>query len=227
MNLMRSSRAPVVASLRAHPVRVAGATALLAAAGAAVWFFTMGRRVEEPAYTVEQRDGDFEVRRYAPRVVAETEVTGARDEASREGFRRIAAYIFGGNHRREGIAMTAPVTQRGAGERIAMTAPVTQRGEAGRWTVAFTMPSTHTLRALPAPDDARVTLRLVPPQRVAVVRFAGETTDATVNARTAALLAWVARRGLRAHGDAELNRYDPPWTPPILRRNEVWVALEG
>ena len=213
--------------MRAHPGRVAGLAALVAGVGAAAWFVTQGRRVEEPAYTVEESDGDFEVRRYAPRVVAETVLTGTRDAASNEGFRRIAAYIFGGNHRREAIAMTAPVTQRSAGETIAMTAPVTQRGDGDRWTVAFTMPSAHTLRTLPTPDDARVALRLVPEQRVAVHRFAYGTNDTAVRARTDALLQWAAARGLRTEGDAELNRYDPPWTPPFMRRNEVWIALAG
>lgn len=227
MNVTTPSLAFLVASLRLHPVRVAGATALLVAVGAAAWFVTQGRRVEEPSYTVERRDGDFEVRRYAPRVVAETEVTGSRDDASREGFRRIAGFIFGGNHRRARIAMTAPVTQRAAGERIAMTTPVSQRGEGDRWTVAFTMPSANTLHSLPTPDDARVALRLVPEQRVAVVRFANATSDATVRDRTEALRRWAAEHGLRVEGEAELNRYDPPWTPPFLRRNEVWVALEG
>lgn len=227
MTIASPLHVPVVASTRFRPGRVAGIAALFAALGAAVWFGTQGRRVEEPAYTVEQRDGDFEVRRYAPRVVAETEVTGTRDAASREGFRRIAGYIFGGNHRREAIAMTAPVSQRGAGEKIAMTAPVSQRGAGDRWTVAFTMPSSHTLGTLPTPDDARVALRLAPAQRVAVVRFANATDDAAVGARTASLARWIAARGLRADGDAELNRYDPPWTPPFLRRNEVWIALDG
>ena len=227
MNLAPPLLVSLVASTRRRPARVAGVAALLAAVGAAAWFFTQGRRVEEPAYTVEERDGDIEIRRYAPRVVAETEVTGTRDGASREGFRRIAGYIFGGNHRREKIAMTAPVSQRGAGERIAMTAPVSQRGAGDRWTVAFTMPSAQTLRTLPTPDDARVALRLAPAQRVAVVRFAGSTDDAAVRARTEALARWAAARGLRTQGDAELNRYDPPWTPPFLRRNEVWTALEG
>ena len=117
MNVATPLLASVIGSLRAHPGRVAGGAALLAAVGAAAWFVTQGRRVEEPACTVEARDGDFEVRRHAPRVVAETEVTGTRDVASNEGFRRIAAYIYGGNHRRERVAMTAPVSQRSAGER--------------------------------------------------------------------------------------------------------------
>ncbi len=202
-------------------------TLVLAAVGAAaLWVNTMGRRVDEPAYTIELRDGSFEVRRYAPRVVAETRVAGTRDDAANEGFRRIAAYIFGGNHRAERVAMTAPVSQRASGERIAMTAPVSQRGGGAAWTVAFTMPSTHTLATLPTPNDARVSLREAPEARVAVVRFADSADDDAVRTQTEALSRWAASKGLRVTGAAELNRYDPPWTLPFLRRNEVWFVLE-
>ncbi len=203
-----------------------GALALAAVGAAALWANTMGRRVDEPAYAIELRDGAFEVRRYAPRVVAETQVSGARDDAANEGFRRVAAYIFGGNHRAERIAMTAPVTQRSSGERIAMTAPVSQRAERAGWTVAFTMPSTFTLATLPTPNDARVTLREVAETRVAVVRFADSADDDAVRTQTEALSRWAASKGLRVVGVAELNRYDPPWTLPFLRRNEVWLTLE-
>jgi SOUL heme-binding protein len=202
-----------------------GAFALVAVGAAALWVNTLGRRVEEPAYTIELRDGLFEIRRYAPRVVAETRVTGARDDAASEGFRRVAGYIFGANHRGQKIAMTAPVTQR-RGEKIAMTAPVSQRADAAGWIVAFTMPSTHALASLPTPNDARVTLREVPAERVAVVRFADASDDDAVRTQTEALTQWLSAKGLRARDDAELNRYDPPWTLPFLRRNEVWITLD-
>lgn len=204
-----------------------GALVLAAVGATALWVNTMGRRVDEPSYTIELRDGSFEVRRYARRVVAETHVAGARDDAANEGFRRVAAYIFGGNHRGQRIAMTAPVTQRASGERIAMTAPVSQRAEAAGWIVAFTMPATYTLATLPTPDDARVMLREIAETRVAVVRFADSADDDAVRTQTEALTRWAASKGLRVVGAAELNRYDPPWTLPFLRRNEVWLALEA
>lgn len=213
-------------ALRSHGLRpghVLGALVVVALGGA-LWANTMGRRVEEPSYRVVARDGAFEVREYAARVVAETRVSGAREVAANEGFRRIAGYIFGGNHRGEEVAMTAPVSQR-AGERVAMTAPVTQRGDGAGWTVAFTMPAGRTRATLPTPDDPRVTLREVPVQRVAALRFAGRTDEGTVRRRVEELARWAEARGLRAEGAAELNRYDPPWTIPFLRRNEVWLAL--
>lgn len=187
-------------------------------------------KVEEPRYVTNLEDGSFEVRTYPPRVVAETTVTGEWREAGNEGFRRLAGYIFGKNRRDEEIAMTAPVAQARAddgrtGEKIAMTAPVAQRGQGGSWTVAFTMPAGRTLDTLPAPQDPRVVLRELPPARVAVVRFSGRWTDANMKEREDALRRWTEQRRLTVVGDAEVNRYNPPFVPWFLRRNEVWLPL--
>jgi hypothetical protein len=187
-----------------------------------------GRFVEEPAYTVELQDGAIEIRRYAACVRAETTVAGASSElAAREGFRRLAGYIFGGNRARGTIAMTAPVTQTAGGERIAMTAPVTQAGARGEWLVTFTMPRGRTLESLPAPNDGRVLLRALAPQRVAVLRYSGTSSAETYAAQERVLRDWLARRGLTPAGPSTSARYDPPSTLPMLRRNEVWIELEG
>jgi hypothetical protein len=214
-------------------------TALVLAAGAAiVRWQAAGRFVEEPRYEVERALGDaIEIRRYAPRVVAATRVRArSHDEAVYEGFRRLAGYIFGGNAGRAELAMTAPVTQgsatatvRGAseGERIAMTAPVTQApaAEDGSWEVTFTMPGDRTLETLPAPNDARVSLRQIPGERVAVLRYTGLAGPEVVEARTAELRARLAEEGLAPIGDPISARYDPPSTLPFLRRNEIWLLL--
>lgn len=182
---------------------------------------------EEPAFTVAFQEGDFEVRDYPALVVAEVSVSGSRDEASNAGFRLLAGYIFGGNTRRQSIAMTAPVVQeRASGETIAMTAPVIQSGEGGAWIVRFTMPSTYTLETLPTPNDARVRLIQMPASRYAVVRFSGLSRPADVERRTEALRTFMARQQLRAAGSASLARYDPPWTLLFMRRNEVWIPVE-
>src|SRR5690606_32462951 len=136
---------------------------------------------EEPAYNVVIQEGAFEVRDYPALVAAEIAVTGSRDEASNTGFRALAGYIFGGNTRRQSIAMTAPVVQqRTTGETIAMTAPVTQSGGDGAWVVRFVMPSDYTMETLPTPNDARVRLVSVAPQRFAIVRFSGLARPADV-----------------------------------------------
>ena len=133
--------------------------------------------VEEPQWTLVHRDGAFEVRDYAPTVVAETEASGDRASSINEGFRRLARFIFGGNTPNQSIAMTAPVAQRQGGERIAMTAPVAQARSADRWIVTFYMPPGSTLESMPRPLDDTVELREITSRRVAVLRFGGLATQ--------------------------------------------------
>ena len=186
-------------------------------------------KIQEPHYVTQVREGDFEVRPYGARVVAETTVPGEWNDAGNEGFRRLAGYIFGKNRRGAKIAMTAPVAQApqktSEGVKLPMTAPVAQHREGDSWTVAFTMPDGETLGTLPAPEDSRVVLREVPPSRVAVVRFSGRWTDANMKEHEAELRRWTSDRHLTVIGEAEVNRYDPPFKPWFLRRNEVWFPL--
>ena len=202
--------------------------AIAALVGAATLFLLArnpAMATETPAYDVVQRWKEAELRRYGPTVVAETLVEGEREAAGTEGFRRLAGYIFGGNRARASIAMTAPVAQAAAGERIAMTAPVAQAAADGAWAVQFTMPSTWTLDTLPVPDDPRVTLRAEPGGLVLARRYRGTWSEARYAEEAAALDAVRAREGLRARGAPTWARYDPPWTLPFLRRNEVLLAV--
>lgn len=209
---------------RSNRIFRAAAVAIVAAAASALQGCAAVARVEEPAFVTEAREGDFEIRRYPARVVATTQVDGAWSEAGNEGFRRLAGYIFGKNHRRAEIAMTAPVGQRGI--ELPMTAPVGQRRDGGTWTVSFTMPAGSSRATLPAPDDPRVVLEELGPARVAVVRFSGRWKEDSMRERTDALARWASARGLRAAGEPEVNRYDPPFKPWFLRRNEVWLPVE-
>ena len=181
---------------------------------------------EEPTFTVALQQDEFEVRDYPALIVAEVRVSGTREEASNAGFRLLAAYIFGGNTRRQSIAMTAPVLQeRATSETIAMTAPVTQSGANGAWVVRFTMPSTYTLETLPKPNDARVRLVPVSAQRYAVVRFSGLAQPDDIERRTGTLRSFMAQQQLSAAGAPLLARYNPPWTLWFMRRNEVWIPI--
>lgn len=179
---------------------------------------------EEPAFAVLDRAGEVEIRCYAARIAAETAVEGDEEAARQEGFRRLAGYIFGGNARRDRIAMTAPVAQA-RGERIAMTAPVAQAGADGAWRIRFFMPARFTMETLPVPDDRRVALVAVPEETLAALRFAGIPRAEAVADRRAALLAALEGSGWRAVGDVQAFFYDPPWTVPALRRNEVVVPV--
>jgi hypothetical protein len=186
--------------------------------------------IEEPAFETLKKSGDFEVRRYAPKIVAETLVEGSLWGASNDGFRVIAGYIFGNNESVQGtgsekVAMTAPVTVQAAPEKIAMTAPVTTEPAGERMRMHFVMPSQYTLATLPRPKDDRVKLREVPAQDMAVLRFSGFTSEGKVKEKSDELLAWVKGEGLEVAGAAQLARYDPPWTLPFFRRNEILIPL--
>jgi len=182
---------------------------------------------EEPAYTVIEKSGSFELRRYAPMIVAETLVAGSMDDASGSGFRLIADYIFGNNTVRNGgngkISMTAPVTMAAQSEEISMTAPVSMERSAGKWRIHFVMPSEYTLDTLPRPNNPAVRLREIPATNYAVIRFSGFAGEKKVAAKTAELKAWLEGRGIEPLGNPELARYNPPWTLPFFRRNEVMI----
>ncbi len=194
---------------------------------------TVGVRsgTEEPAYTEVARVGAVEIRTYGERIAAQTVVTGSSEAARNRGFQRLAGYIFGGNTSRTSIAMTAPVVQAGEGpsgrsQNIAMTAPVAQ-GAAGqdRWTIQFFMPSEYTLATLPVPRDPSVTLTVVPAETYAVLRFSGLGSGRTVAEKQAELEAALNGSPWVSAGDPVVWFYDPPWTLPPLRRNEVAVRV--
>ena len=182
--------------------------------------------LEKPEYKVTQREGRFELRRYEPFIVAETFVEGEFDAVGNEGFRRLAAYINGKNRRRTSISMTAPVTQESESEKISMTAPVGQKKSDGKWRITFMMPSAYTLETLPEPLDDRITLRTDPGGLMAAVRYSGTWSRQRYEDRKALLLDWIRLQGLRVTGEPVWARYDPPFMPWFLRRNEVLIPVE-
>jgi hypothetical protein len=179
---------------------------------------------ERPKYSVEFSEPPFEVRNYAPMIVATVHVSGSRDEAVSAGFRILARYIFGDNRSQEKIAMTAPVTQI-ANQKIAMTAPLQQSEAQAGWDVRFTMPSAYTLSALPQPIDPRIKLLAVAARRMAAVTFSGFWSDSNLQSHQAQLLAFLRRRQLTAVSPPVYAYYDPPWTPWFRRTNEVQVDV--
>ena len=186
--------------------------------------------IEEPRHSVEQMVDGVEIRRYDPRIAAETVVADTEEGARNGGFRRLAGYIFGANHANSKIAMTAPVGQQrdqaGAGERIAMTAPVAQEaGSQGAWVIRFFMPAKWTLDTLPEPNDEAVKLVTVPAETFAVLRFSGDRGPGAIAARTGELLRLLGETEFEQAGPPVAWFYDPPWTVPWLRRNEVAVPV--
>jgi hypothetical protein len=188
----------------------------LAAMLAWVMLTGMAMAVEEPPYQTLMAEAPFELRRYPGFVVAETQLDGDFDSASRQGFRRIAGYIFGGNTGGEGES-----------RKIAMTAPVTVQPDREGWRLHFVMPSQETLETLPKPESAEVSLRQVAAHEVAVVRFSGFTTQAAIAEQTQRLRQWMQQKGLQAaEGEPQIARYDDPFTLPWRRRNEILIQLQ-
>jgi hypothetical protein len=184
-------------------VAVIAAALLVQAAGVAM-------ATEEPAYEVVSSHGDVEIRRYQPMILAETRVDSQFEEAGNEAFRRLFGYISGNNTTRS---------------KIAMTAPVVQEADASGWRVAFVVPSEFSWETTPQPTDSRVELRLVPERTMAVLRFSGTWGEARFAEHERKLRAVVEELGLRVVGEAVYARYNPPFTPWFMRRNEVMIPV--
>ncbi len=189
--------------------------------------------IEEPRYEVSISQAPFELRHYAPILIAQTIVEGDMDTASNKGFRLIADFIFGNNltansEQAAKIAMTAPVTVEPQSSKIAMTAPVTiepQLSSTQQWRIHFVMPSQYTLANIPKPKNSAVTLHELPSKYFVVHRYSGFNTVARVQEKTDEALAWAKQQSLKVVGTPQLSRYDPPWTLPMFRRNEIMVEV--
>lgn len=186
--------------------------------------------IEEPDYEVLYTDEVYEVRRYEPYIVAEVDVPGGHTEGGNRAFRILAGYIFGDNSSADRMEMTAPVESRArdSGVKMAMTAPVTSAPAAdGRErTFAFVMEKKYTLDTLPEPNDERIRLRATPARIMAVNQYSGRWSEQIFAAREAELLQALARDGIRPLGAPILARYDAPFKPWFLRRNETMVEIE-
>lgn len=198
--------------------------------------------IEEPKFQVIMTEEQFELRKYSPMLIAETLVQGAMDEASSKGFRLIADFIFGNNrgvnqNGSEKIAMTAPVTMEPQSAEIAMTAPVnvepqsagatpeTNMQSARFWRVNFVMPDRYTMSSVPKPNNQAVKLREIPSKTFVALKFSGFNDIEKVQSKTNEAIDWASKKGLKVVGSPQLSRYDPPWTLPMFRRNEILIEV--
>jgi hypothetical protein len=180
--------------------------------------------IEETRFKSLENEGRFELREYSSYVVAETRVEADFEDAGGIAFQRLFRYISGNNVAQREIAMTAPVTQS-RGEKISMTAPVSQVAVGTAYVVAFTLPSAYTLSTAPKPLDPAVQIREVPAQIVACWRYSGRWTVDNYRKHEALLRDRIAARGLVVRGAPVLARYNPPFTPWFMRRNEVLIPV--
>lgn len=181
--------------------------------------------IEKPSYEVLESDGQLELRRYEPYIVAETVVDAEFERAGNEGFRRLADYIFGNNRTQQKLAMTAPVSQT-TSEKIAMTAPVSMHRQGKLYRITFMMPSKYTLETLPEPVNPEVHLREIPGGLVAAIRYRGTWSQQRYKAHRTELESWIEAHGWSATGEPVFARYDPPFKPWFLRRNEILIPLD-
>lgn len=190
------------------------------------WYIV--KDIEEPTYQVLSKAGDYEVRLYEPYIIAQTTVSGDYDEAMSDGFREIAGYIFGGNSRKNKIAMTAPVLEnaQGISQIIAMTAPVLDTGTSKKRLVAFVMPSRYRLEDLPVPNSNKVSFVEIAETKVAVLSYGFYTNEARIEAKKMELLSLLKADGVNVKGAVTSARYNPPLSMPLFLRNEVIVQID-
>jgi len=185
------------------------------------------RAIEEPDYRVVRELAGIEVRQYAAYTVAEVVVAGPASEAGNEAFRILAGYIFGKNKGDRKFAMTAPVTQAAVPQKLEMTAPVTQTPVAKGFLVQFVLPKDVTVANAPAPLDTRVQVREVPTSLVAVIRYSGFWSESNYNEHLAKLQDGLRAADLTWTGEPVYSRYNAPFTPWFMRRNEIWLHLSA
>ncbi len=192
---------------------------------------TRSSSLEQPKFEVVRTGQGYEIRKYSPYLVAETIVKGEQREAGAEAFRRLAGYIFGDNQRQEKMAMTAPVQSEdaGASAKMAMTVPVTStvNPASDSSVYRFVMESKYNEKSLPQPNDARVTIRRLPERFIAVLTYSGSWAEELYKEKEQELLIAMKRDGLVQKSPPQFARYNAPFTPSFLRKNEVLIEVES
>jgi len=180
--------------------------------------------VEEAKYSVVWDQAPYELREYAPHLVAQTTVDGDFEDAGNAAFGRLFQYISGNNRQQQKVAMTSPVGQQPS-QKIAMTSPVGQQQVDGKWVVSFMMPASFTRDTTPEPLDARVSIREVPAQHMAAIRYSGFWSEKAYRQHLQKLRDWISEQDLQPLGEPTWARYNPPFMPWFFRRNEVLIPV--
>lgn len=181
--------------------------------------------VEEAKYSVVRGEDQFELRKYEPHILAETTVDGDFEDAGNAAFGRLFKYISGNNVQQQKVSMTSPVGQAPSSEKIEMTSPVGQQEQNGKWSVSFMMPAYFTPETTPEPKDPAISIRQVPARHIAAVRYSGFWSEKGYRRNLAKLRKWIEEGGLQVVGKPIWARYNPPFMPWFLRRNEILVPV--
>lgn len=181
--------------------------------------------IEEAEYTVLLKDNEIEIRDYSASIVAEVIINDSFEDASNLAFRKLFKYISGENSSRNKIAMTAPVSQEAQSEKIEMTAPVSQSATGQGWAVSFMMPASFTMETTPLPVDKSIKLREIPAHRAAAIRYSGTWSKKRYEEYLNILQKWVEQNNLETTGQPVWARYNAPFVPWFMRRNEILIPV--
>lgn len=184
------------------------------------------RTAAEPDYQVLKKYDSIEIRHYPALIIAETQVNADYKQASNQGFQRLAGYIFGDNKQKLKLDMTTPVIQEPQSETISMTTPVIQEKTGSSWVMAFVLPPEYTLSNAPEPTDPAVLIKKLPEKTVAVLQYSGSLSEQTMTEKAAQLEVWLISNAYHQISPYRSAAYDPPWTLPFLRRNEIHIEIE-
>ena len=183
---------------------------------------------DEPDFNLILKEDKFEIREYASKIIAQVEVVGDFDDASSKGFKILADYIFGNNKSKDGnsrIEMTAPVEMEPLPQKINMTKPVLTEGNDNTWIVSFIMPNEFTLETLPEPNNKNIKILSIPKEKYAVIVFSGLVRESSYLEKEKLLNQFIKEKKLKASGEIKIARYNPPWTLPFFRRNELMIKI--
>jgi effector-binding domain-containing protein len=184
--------------------------------------------VDEPEFNSTFKDDNLEIREYAPKILAQVSVLGDFNEATSKGFKLLADFIFGNNISIDGsskIDMTAPVVVEPVSEIINMTAPVITEGINNEWVVSFVMPKEYSLSTLPKPNNKNITITRLPAEKYAVIVFSGLVRKSNYDEQVKLLKKFILKKNLKTIGLIQIARYNPPWTLPFFRRNELMIRI--
>ena len=192
-------------------------------------FFSTVMATEEPEFKLISEEGEFQIREYDPKIIAQVEVEGDFDEASSMGFKLLADYIFGNNlleGESQKISMTTPVEMSPMAENLLITSPVMDDQVNDKWLINFVMPPEYSLDTLPKPNNPQVKIIEVPKEKYAVIVFSGLVRESSYTEKVELLHNYLEENGLKQQSAVKVARYNPPWTLPFFRRNELMVRID-
>jgi effector-binding domain-containing protein len=192
-------------------------------------FFNPVMATEEPEFKLVLEEGEFQIREYDPKIIAQVEVVGNFDEASSKGFKLLADYIFGNNLLDGGskkISMTTPVEVSPMAENLLMTSSILDDYVNKKWLINFVMPQEYSLDTLPKPNNPQVNIIEVPSEKYAVIVFSGLVRESSYSEKAELLSNYLNENSFKQQGAIKIARYNPPWTLPFFRRNELMVRID-